>query len=119
MFESFSTSMFRLEARNEYRVPFEVEAFRLFLSGATPPHDDGDREWAELIASHRSAGRLWQKVHVVDLPLSDYVRFEVTTAYDYFSEFGEDVGMITTPRKRDRPDRFTRLLAVRRARFSC
>jgi hypothetical protein len=94
LFESFHSSMFRLETRNRYDVPFEKDSFQRFLKGERVVPDEGDREWQRLISAHRTAGRLWQKVHVVDLPLSDYLRFEIATSYDVFSPFGEEVSMI-------------------------
>jgi hypothetical protein len=94
LFRSFNTSLFRLEARNEYRVPFEEDAFRRFLDGAPLKPDEGDLAWRDLIRKHRNAGRKWQKVHIVDLPLTDYLRFEIAAAYDVFAPVGEEVRMI-------------------------
>jgi hypothetical protein len=77
LFERFSRSAFRLEARDDYNVPDEQQALAAFRSGQqVPPRTSDNSPWLALVASATAAGRRIVRVRVVGRPVTDYTRFE-------------------------------------------
>jgi hypothetical protein len=80
LFRTFTMSVFRLETLQRYTVPQEAERLATFLAGRPlPKRDPTTHPWLRLIADTTAAGKRWYRVHVVDLPLSDYVRYELAS----------------------------------------
>ncbi len=78
LFERFTRTAFRLEALQWYDVADERGEFEAFLQGVEPAHRSPDTSpWLRRIQDTTAAGKRWQRVHVVDHPLSDYLRYEV------------------------------------------
>jgi hypothetical protein len=92
LFERFEHSMFRLETLQAYHVAYERARFHAFLAGASIDLTPGP--WQQMIRRHRDAGRAAQRVHVVIEPLTDYLRYELTTSYRRNLEAGEVVGIV-------------------------
>ncbi len=64
---------------------------RAFLSGQPlPPPRQGKQDDLALIAALRQAGRYVGRLHVVDRPLSDYIRYELAVYAENVAA-GEDV----------------------------
>lgn len=77
-FERFSVSAFRLETQQQYTVPEEADDLQRWLKGLPlPDRSVRTSPWLRRIAVTTAAGKHWSRVHVVDLPLSDYVKFEI------------------------------------------
>lgn len=89
MFRSFEYTAFRLEVRETYNAPREVESFRRFRAG-----EPVDLSWAEtwfnMIGQATAEGRRFARVRVVSVPLSDYSRFGLWAA-QFTSKAGEDI----------------------------
>lgn len=91
---NFTSVVFRLETLQTYRAPEEAEMFAAFLAGQSkPPPVPAIEEWTALIRAH-GGRRTFQRVHVVQEPLSDYVRFELAWGYSSTVSAGEDVRII-------------------------
>lgn len=96
-FRDLTTSWFRLETLQVYNVDSEREQYQEFLrTGQRSDTSDGT-EWREMIARHVAAGRSLRRVHVVEEPLTDYLRFEIA-AYAFNHAAGEDIGLIPVSR---------------------
>ena len=81
----------RLETLQRYDVTGDEGRMRAFLAGEPlPPPGPGKAADLELIAELRDSGRYVGRVHVVDRPLSDYVRYELAV-YAENAAAGEDV----------------------------
>ncbi len=91
MFRSFRRSAFRLETLDHYAIPEEAETVAAFLRGEPLPSDLHKRPWLTMVADHCSAGRRMQRVHLVTLPLSDYLRYEFTVQGETNVRAGEDI----------------------------
>lgn len=89
-FEECRYTAFRLETLQTYDVGYEEEAFARFLAGGGTLTTESQKEWERLV----SAGRHFQRVHVVTEPLTDYVRFECAWAYRASVRAGEDVRVL-------------------------
>jgi hypothetical protein len=78
LFAGFTSTVYRLEARQQYLVPEEAEALERFLRGE-PRVEKSIRTsaWMRQIAESTMAGRRWQRVRLIEHPLTNYTRFEL------------------------------------------
>lgn len=90
LFETFRESAFRLEALQYYVLAEDEPRRRAFREGRPLPPRPGKSDSMRLVRNAVAAGRLVQRVHVVDLPLSDYLRYELAV-YPENVAAGEDV----------------------------
>lgn len=93
LFEGVRSSWFRLETLQAYGVAYEDEEFRAFLESGR--FDRSDDSWQRMIRVHVDAGRALRRVHVVEEPLSDYLRYEFA-AYELNAKAGEEIRLIRT-----------------------
>jgi hypothetical protein len=100
LFDAFQFSAFRMETRQEYTIEEDREAIAGWREGrARPAYSVRTSPWAARLATSSIAGKLWQRVRVVEMPLSDYVRWE-TAAYVESSVLGEEIRvLVRTPQK--------------------
>jgi hypothetical protein len=95
LFLDFRYTAFRLETLQVYDVFYEKDEFARFLDGAPRGEFPGIGGWIEgTVAKAVAAGKHLHRVHVVEEPLSDYVRFECAWAYEHTVEAGEDVRLL-------------------------
>lgn len=86
----FRRSAFRLELLGRYVAANEDEPLRRFRSGE--PQDPSWREpWAQYVRASLRDGKQMSRVHVVDEPLSEYLKFELTCGYPASLAAGEDI----------------------------
>ncbi|MGH8932898.1 MAG: DUF6879 family protein [Egibacteraceae bacterium] len=92
MLEVFSSSAFRIETLDWYSVPEEAQALERFRTTgqARDPYVD---EWFRLVCGHIAAGRTMRRVHLLRLPLSDYLRWELTVQQGSVEQ-GEDIRVV-------------------------
>jgi len=91
-FALFHRSAFRVEALPQY-LGTSTPAFRAFeASGRLTPLDErpAKQNWMHHVFAATAAGVHVARVHVLDLPLSSYLRYELA-AYPENIEAGEDV----------------------------
>lgn len=81
---------FRLETRPGYAVPAESAQFRAFAEGRPLPADPHVDKSMQVIRTAARAGIHIYRVHVVDLPLTAYLRYEIA-AYSENTAAGEDI----------------------------
>ncbi len=90
-YSAFTHGAFRLEGLQQYLVDFEAERFGAFREGQPlPPRPQSSQAWFRMLREGIAAGKRWHRVHVVERPLSDYVRFEFE-AYRDLTEVGVEV----------------------------
>lgn len=94
-FQNLTTSWFRLETLQAYDVEEEHESFAEFLRTGRLD-SPGDTQWRAMISGHVDAGRSLQRVHVVEEPLTDYVRYEIAE-YVRNHDAGEDIRLLPVP----------------------
>ena len=79
-FDEFRFSAFRLETLRQYAVPAEDERITAWRARRPlPERSVRTSPWLRRVADTTAAGKRWSRVHVVDEPLSEYVRFEMVT----------------------------------------
>ncbi|MEV0345538.1 DUF6879 family protein [Nonomuraea sp. NPDC050680] len=97
-FTEFRFTAYRLESLQRYDVSYEKTEFDLFLNGQQRGEFPGIAQWIDgTVKPARNSGKLLHRVHVVQEPLSDYVRFECAWAYAHTVPAGEDVRLIPVP----------------------
>lgn len=89
LFRSFEHTAYRLEVRESYNAPREVESFRRFRAGE-PVDLSWAESWFSLIRQATAEGRRFARVRIVSVPLSEYSRFGLWAARRT-SEAGEDI----------------------------
>ena len=91
LYRTCQISACRLETLQHYDVSGDEERQQAFLAGEPlPPPRQGKVDDLALISDLRQRGRYVGRVHVVDRPLSDYVRYELAV-YAENAAAGEDV----------------------------
>jgi hypothetical protein len=94
VFDGFTYTAFRLETRSRY-ADDEGEDFAAFLAGRPVPERSPRTDpWLRRLADTTASGKRWQRVHIIDQPLSDYLRFELA-AYPENISAGEDVRIVS------------------------
>jgi hypothetical protein len=78
-----------LETRDQYNSPAETESFRKFVVGE-PDDLVWFQDWLQMVRDATAAGRLFSRVRVVGVPLSDYSRFGLWGAR-HTREAGDDI----------------------------
>lgn len=95
LFADFRASAFRLELLPAYRTPEEEAELAAYRSGEAPSAElGGDTEWRSLLRAGRAAGKRFSRLHVVQSPLSDYLRYECEWGYAFNSALGEDIRIL-------------------------
>lgn len=95
LFTDVQQSWFRLETLQRYDAAYERDDFAAFLRGE--PITTAPGPWQAMIREHVAAGRELVRVHVVEEPLSDYIRYELA-AYVPNVDAGEQVRLIPVQR---------------------
>jgi hypothetical protein len=94
LFDRFTTTAFRLETLQAYNVEEDVDAIAAWRAGrARPEFSVRTSPWAARLATSTIEGKTWRRVRVVDLPLSDYVRWEMA-AYIESAVLGEEIRIL-------------------------
>lgn len=94
---------FRLEVRDRYNEPGEVEPLRQFLAGESI--GDWYDDWLEMLRRRSADGQRMARVRVVTEPLTDYTRFGIFLA-SLSVPAGEDIRYLPRHRAKevDLPD---------------
>jgi hypothetical protein len=100
LFETFEHTAFRLEVRDRYNAPNEVESLRRFLAGEPEDLEDGGfQDWLDQVQAATAEGRRFSRVRVVSLPLTDYSRYGIAYA-QFTNAAGDDIRYLTRDRAR-------------------
>ncbi|WP_131495789.1 DUF6879 family protein [Kribbella speibonae] len=77
-FDRFTADVFRLENLQSYAVSEEDARLKAFRNGTARPERSVRTEpWLARIAVTTVAGKSWERVHVIDHPLTEYLRYEL------------------------------------------
>lgn len=90
LFATFVASAFRLETLQHYEVKDDDPRRRAFREGRPLPPRPGKTESMRMVSRATAAGKRVHRVHVVDLPLSEYLRYELAVYQENIAS-GEDV----------------------------
>jgi hypothetical protein len=103
LFRDFTTSAFRLELRQTYRITEEQDRLAKFLAGEPKPMVDAP--WRRTVKAKTEAGAAMLRAKVVRRPLTDYTRFLLAWGIPDNIEAGERYRIVDdTDRDLDLPD---------------
>lgn len=91
LWEAAKTEIFRLELLNTYNIDYEAEAFKRYKQG-NPINSlevPGFKDWLSKIEEKTKNGVSIIDVQVLDLPMSDYLKFGISSASFLAEERGE------------------------------
>jgi hypothetical protein len=94
LFTSYKKYAFRLETLQEYAVSYEDRPFRDFLAGHQRYTDPDHLPWVEMIADNEKKGLRMSRVHVVEEPLTNYLKFEILWPYKDNVDAGDDIRIL-------------------------
>jgi Family of unknown function (DUF6879) len=100
LYRQATSEAFRLEAQQQYAVEAEAAQMRAFAEGRPLPSDPHVNKSMDIVRALVAAGVRVRRVHVVDLPLSAYLRYEMA-AYQENIAAGEQVGIAVRARHAD------------------
>ncbi|MGH3844798.1 MAG: DUF6879 family protein [Pseudonocardiaceae bacterium] len=93
LFDTFDVSAFHLETHQAYAVSEEDERLRAFREGLPRPERSvRTSPWLQRIALTTAGGKQWSRVHVVEHPLSEYLRYQLIS-YVESQAVGEVIGL--------------------------
>ncbi len=75
--ENVTDEALRLETRQRYNVPYEEPLIRAFEEGGPQPANESVTQHIASVNSLRAAGKRDYRVHVLELPLTPYLRYEL------------------------------------------
>lgn len=99
LFDTFTSSAWRLEVQGVYDEPEEREPLRRFLAGE-PDDLAWMADWFDWIREITRAGKRFGRVRVLADPITDYQRFEFGLLTPPAVEAGEDIRVLTADRIR-------------------
>lgn len=94
LYGSFTAEAIRLESRQYYEVPGDTDRQRAYREGHPLPDRPAKTATVQIIRDAVAAGKTFGRVHIVDEPLSDYVRYELDAAYPENVAAGEQVWIV-------------------------
>lgn len=90
-FRTFTHEAVRLETLQHYDVPGDDDRQRAFREGRPLPARAEKSASIQIIQDATEAGKRFERIHVVDKPLSDYVQYEIEAAYPENAAAGERI----------------------------
>jgi hypothetical protein len=99
----FTSELFRLETLPHYEVAGDGGDLARYLAGEPGPDMTRKGPWLDVIRGEVARGLHTYRVHVVNGPLSDYLRFEFEWGYTYNEQAGEHIRILDLA-ERPRPD---------------
>jgi hypothetical protein len=90
LFDGATRSVFRLETLQVYDAPGEAERVQTFAAGREGWQRPADDESLRMIREMTAQGVAWSRVHVLEAPLTAYLKFELA-AYHENEAAGEAV----------------------------
>ena len=88
------TELFRLEVLPAYDVGSDGSDFADYLAGRPGPDSEAKRQWTDQIRAEVARGMITRRVHIVESPLSDYLRYEMDWGYAYNAAAGEQIRIL-------------------------
>jgi hypothetical protein len=105
LFTTFEHTAFRLEVRDRYDAPYSADSVREFLAGEADQPDDRAwfKPWVDFIRQVKAAGKRFERVRVVTVPLSDYSRYSLWSSQTN-NKAGEDIRYLARDQAEGLPD---------------
>lgn len=86
--------LLRVQTRDEYNVGSDGEDYRRYLAGEAEPTWSRKGPWLDHLRSLIESGKTWRNVHVLQTPLSSYLRYACEWGYAYNVTAGQDIRIL-------------------------
>ncbi|MGH3985229.1 MAG: DUF6879 family protein [Pseudonocardiaceae bacterium] len=91
LFDRFEVSAFHLETHQDYAIEEEDKRLRAFREGLPRPERSvRTSPWLRRVAVTTAAGRRWGRVHIIEHPISEYLRYQLV-GYLESQAVGEEI----------------------------
>jgi hypothetical protein len=94
LYEGVERRSLRLECRQAYAVPWEDEGFAAWRRGEPEPPGPSFERHLATVRAIAASGRRMARVRFVELPMTEYTRYEFETGYPRSSEAGEEISVV-------------------------
>jgi hypothetical protein len=94
LYEGVAHRSLRLECRQAYAVPWEDEGFAAWRRGEPEPPDPSFEQNLARIRAITASGRRVARVRFVELPMTEYTRWEFETGYPKSTAAGQEVFVV-------------------------
>jgi hypothetical protein len=94
--ERHRADLLRVQTLEYYGVPSDDEDYLRYVNGDATPISPYREPWYRQLRDDRAAGKIWRNVHIVNLPLNDYLRYQFEWCYAYNVRAGMDVRILDT-----------------------
>jgi hypothetical protein len=84
----------RIQTLTQYGVPSDQDFFVRYMDGRPGPTEQELLHWGNELAEDHAAGRVYRNIHVVNGPLTDYLRYQFEWAYSFNVRHGMDVRIV-------------------------
>lgn len=88
--------LLRIQTLARYVSVSDGDDFERYLRGEAEPNAPHKRAWLDRLASDAEHGRIRRNVHIVEEPLSDYLRYQFEWCYTFNVAAGQDVCVLDT-----------------------
>jgi hypothetical protein len=88
--------LLRVQTLDYYGVPSDNEDYLRYVNGEFSALSQYWEPWHKQLRDGRAVGKIWRNVHVVNLPLSDYLRYQFEWCYADNVRAGMDVRILDT-----------------------
>jgi hypothetical protein len=92
--ERHTFDLLRVQTLDRYDVASDGDDFRRYLAGEAEPTASRKQTWLDHLRALVDSGRAWRNVHVLRIPLSDYLRYACEWGYAYNVQAGQDVRIV-------------------------
>jgi hypothetical protein len=86
--------LLRVQTLARYDSASDGEDFERYLRGEAEPSAPHKQAWLDRLAADAEHGRIRRNVHIVEQPLSDYLRYQFEWCYVYNVAAGQDVRVL-------------------------
>lgn len=94
-FSKFKRSAKRLELFQEYHMAGqEWDSYQKYLRGEFVPIFDDLKEWNEQLLEYKKQGKMVERIRLIKVPVSSYLKFEIDIGYLPSSLYGQQVKFI-------------------------
>lgn len=86
--------LLRVQTLARYTVASDDDDFARYLAGASEPAARQKQAWLDRLAADARQGRVRRNVHVIEQPLSDYLRYQFEWCYTFNVAAGQDIRVL-------------------------
>ncbi len=88
------TDLLRVQTLSWYRVESDGEDYARYLAGEAEATAPGKQGWLDKLRTDAEVGRMRRNLHVVETPLTDYLRYQFEWCYTANTDAGQEIRVL-------------------------